>query len=104
MAEVYRRVGGMKTEKFLAKLGEVQDELDDRALEIGTRAEALLAEHYAEGDASIDIEVGKVDRYIILDDEAALSIEYGREDNPETGQGGMEGLYILHRAAHLKDG
>ncbi len=109
MAEVYRTLGGRKVEKALALLPEVQDELEDRTLEVAGRAEAILAEHHHDGDAYIDIEDGRVDWYVVLSDErgqaAALSIEFGREghrndDGELVGQ--MDGLHILGRAAHLK--
>jgi hypothetical protein len=110
VAEVYRRVAGKKIEKFIAYLPPVQGELEDRAFEIGVRAEGLLLEHTLEGHASIDVVQGDLDYYVILDDTAgdlaALSIEFGRAGyiDPETGEtyGEMEGLYILSQAAHIR--
>lgn len=109
MAVIYRRVGGQKLEKLLALNEGVQYELESRQLQIALRAEALLAEHRLEGHAEITLADGKVDKYVILNDErgdkAALSIEYGRQarTDPETGEkyGAMEGLFILHRASNL---
>lgn len=107
MAQVYKRVKGLPIQKFMAKHETVQAELAERAFEIGVRAEADLATHHHDGHAHIDIEHGKVDWYIILNDErgqkAAMSIEYGRQPD-ENGNGGMEGLMILHKAAHLRKG
>lgn len=106
MAEVYRRVAGRKLEKYLAVEDGVQDSLTDTTLGIAFRAGAILAEHHHDGHAQIEVEEGKVDHYVVLSDDrgqkAAMSIEYGREPDPETGAGGMEGLMILHRAAHLR--
>ncbi|GIF02225.1 DUF5403 family protein [Paractinoplanes rishiriensis] len=104
MAEIYR-----STNRRLAKNAEVQAELERRAFEVAARAEVELIRHRQDGNAEIDIEHGRIDWYVILSDErgqkAALSIEYGRVGytDPETGEswGAMEGLFILHRAAHL---
>lgn len=117
MATVYRAVGGRPISKVIALLPEVQAELDTRMFEIAVRAEALLLEHFATGAAYIDVDRGKVDRYVILSDELgqkhALSIEYGRaagtyqRRNPKTGRmeevsyGAMDGLYILATASNL---
>jgi hypothetical protein len=113
MAEVFRRVGGKKLTKIVALHRTVQSRLDQEAVEGAYRAEAELIQHRQDGHASIDVEEGKVDRYVVLDDErglkAALSIEYGRKATGfdiETGDeyGGMEGLFILHRAMGLDRG
>ncbi|QDP44216.1 tail completion or Neck1 protein [Streptomyces phage Celia] len=116
MAKIYRSVGGRKFEQYIAMLPEVQAELDRRTFEIGIRAEELLAQHRLTGDASIEIESGKIDRYVILSDDrgqkAALSIEYGRQaytvtrkdkfgNEFEVEVGAMDGLYILATASHL---
>ncbi|MFE5663402.1 DUF5403 family protein [Streptomyces niveus] len=112
MAKVY-----LKTNKVVAQHADVQGELENRAFEVGVRAEQILVEHRQDGHAEIDIEHGHIDYYVVLSDErgqkAALSIEYGREAgeyevrNPETGEmvtveyGAMEGLYVLATASHL---
>jgi len=116
MAEVYKNMGGRKMEKALAVMDGVQDELDARTFEIAVRAEELLLQHRQEGHATIEVEEGRVDHYVILSDErgqkAALSIEYGRAAHTKTVEdddgnefevevGGMEGLYILHEATRL---
>ncbi|MET9861963.1 DUF5403 family protein [Streptomyces smyrnaeus] len=116
MAKIYKSVRGKKLTKVIAENDGVQDELDRRTFEIAVRAEALLLEHRQEGHASIEIEHGDVDWYVVLSDErgqkAALSIEYGRaahtvEREDENGNtyevevGAMDGLYILARASHL---
>lgn len=94
----------------------VQGYMDEFIFEAAVRAEELLQEaRMADGytgtfDAEIDFESGDIDRYLILSDErgqkAALSIEFGRQDHidKETGEkrGGMDGLFILHRALSMK--
>lgn len=109
MAEVYKGLSGVKMEELIALLPEVQSHLEDATLEIGGRAEALLAEHHDSGAAEIDIESGDIDHYVVLSDErgqlAALSIEFGRQPHRNSAGemvGGMDGLHILGRAAHLK--
>jgi RecA/RadA recombinase len=101
----------------------VQAEVEERAFEIGVRAEELLLQHRAEGIAQIEIAKGKIDSYVVLTDanatnrktnaNSAASIEFGRsgykvEVVDETGKvvdtyevGPMEGLHILEEAAHL---
>lgn len=110
MAVVYNRMGGkgMKVEEFVAHHVDVQEEVEARAFEVAARAEVLLMEHRQDGHASIDIEHGDIDWYVVLNDErgqdAALSIEYGRAgyiDQWGNNWGEMEGLYILARASNL---
>ncbi|MFJ6183764.1 DUF5403 family protein [Streptomyces sp. NPDC092295] len=112
MAKVY-----LRTNKIVAQHAAVQAELENRAFEVGVRAEQILVEHRQDGHAEIDIEHGDIDYYVVLSDErgqkAALSIEYGREAgeyevrDPETGEmitveyGAMDGLYVLATASHL---
>lgn len=69
------------------------------AQKIGAKAEAKLAAHRYEGHASISITHGGVDSFVNLDDEAALSIEFGHIHN-WTGER-IEGLYIVTGAAGL---
>lgn len=99
--------GGL--EHVIASLPEVQEWLDEYIFEAAVKAEKDLADHHYDGDSEIDFEAGDVDRYLILSDErgqkAAMSIEYGRA--PFVGddgrlRGGMDGLFILHRAVGIK--
>lgn len=128
MAEVFKRVNGVKIEKAMAELDGVQLDLAERSFEIYVRAEELLQ---AARDASPelvgrdrgldpgvrvtwgqekDLEYGHLDWFVGLDDRAsdfgAMSIEFGREDHliaPDgRTYGGHEGLYILTRAAGLR--
>ncbi|ATE84892.1 hypothetical protein SEA_EDDASA_14 [Streptomyces phage Eddasa] len=121
MAYVKARVGRYKIEDFIALNGAVVNELDNRTFEIAVRAEGYLAEHQDYDDDTdahsyIDVERGRIDRYVVLNDErgqnAALSIEYGRaayevEREDENGNtyteevGAMPGLYVLARASNL---
>lgn len=109
MAYIYKGLNGRPMSEVIARNEGVQAELETRTFEIAVRAEAELVEHRQDGHAQIEIESGDIDFYVILSDErgqkAALSIEYGRAGSidPETGQeyGEMQGLFILHRAAHL---
>ena len=106
MAVVY---DNKKTRRMLALTQEAQDGLDRAALRAGIKAEGMLRAHRHDGHAAIEVEEGNVDRYVTLSDErglkAALSIEYGRqpqfselEDGSVAMDGGMEGLFILHKA------
>ncbi|MCJ0870259.1 DUF5403 family protein [Streptomyces sp. AP-93] len=116
MAKVYKSVGGRKLTKVLALNEAVQAELDVRTFEIAVRAEELLVQHRADGHARIDIDEGRVDRFVVLSDErgqkAALSIEYGRQASVVVRKDKdgndyldvvppMDGLYVLATAAHL---
>lgn len=115
MAYIYQRVDGLKFEEFIAYLPGVQDEVDDRAIEIAQRAEALLADHHVENVAHIELAKGDIDAYVVLVDtnvtndetsksNSALSIEFGRAgfiDDDGSVWGEMEGLHILTRAANL---
>lgn len=94
----------------------VQAYMDDLIFEMGVRAEELLLDarmnptYTGSLDSEIDIEAGDIDRYLILSDErgqkAALSIEFGRapykDDITGEKRAGMDGLFILTRAAGMK--
>lgn len=118
MAEI--TMGKARLNKHLATLPGTQGWLDDYIFEAGVRAEQELIEHKADDHSFIDVERGRVDRYLVLNDErgqkAALSIEYGRSAygidadgntvSPTSHEairsvGAMEGLYILHKAMRM---
>lgn len=125
MATIYRKAKGARgsnLEENIALMPGVQEELRKLAFEVTVRAETLLIGHKSHdefgevmaGDSEILMLHGDIDYYVVLSDDrgqkAALSIEYGREaptdddGNPYlTKDGdpikGMEGLFILHRAA-----
>ncbi len=104
MAEVYPTVLGMKIVEAIAHQEDVQMDLDKRGRQMGAKAEWLLAGHRHEGHARIEVEVGDIDRHIILDDSrglaAAMSIEYGRKGGDD-GVGATRGTYVLHDATGL---
>jgi hypothetical protein len=123
MAYIYKGLNGKNMAEFIASLSEVQDEVDQRAFEIGVRAEELLIQHKVEGVAQIEIAKGDIDAYVVLSDangtnaksnsNSALSIEFGRqaydvEVVDDQGKvidqytvGAMQGLHILEEASHL---
>lgn len=74
------------------------------AVKIAERAKADLASHRDTGAAHIVVDREDIDTLVSLVDEAAISIEYGREagtDRSGRKQGAMQGLHILGRAAGL---
>jgi hypothetical protein len=99
VAVVFKRVGGRKLTKIIALQSEVQTELTQQALAHGVEAEALLNARadVRTGTSNIEIEVGNVDRYVVLSDErgqsAAMTIEFGRQPAPNNK--GHAGLRIL---------
>lgn len=123
MAYIYKGLNGKTMGDVIASLPEVQAEVDDRAFEIGVRAEELLIQHKAEGVAQIEIAKGDIDAYVVLADangtnaksgaNSAASIEFGRsaydvEVVDQQGHyvteytvGAMQGLHILEEASHL---
>lgn len=86
MAEVYRRVKGMKIGEVIARCDDAQAGLRDESLRRALVAEAVLREHRYEGDSKIRLEHGlaenRIDWFVVLDDTrgllAAMTIEYGR--------------------------
>jgi hypothetical protein len=109
MAYVYKGLDGKKLSEVIARNEGVQAELEARTFEIALRAEADLKQHRVSGDATIEVERGDIDCYVVLSDErgqkAALSIEFGRAESIDRKTGrriaASEGLFILHRATHL---
>lgn len=114
MATVYGRVNGEDLQRLVARTEAVQRKLDQKALQIGVKAEKALAKHHQTGNAQVTIESGHIDRYVGLIDPpstsspgAAWYIEFGHkigkrpaeghEDNRQT----VKGLWIIHDAAGL---
>jgi hypothetical protein len=83
----------------ISHLGGVKLSIRGTAQKIGGKAETRLAAHRDEGHAEISITYGDTDSFVNLDDEAALSIEFGHTHN-FTGKH-VEGLYIVTGAAGL---
>jgi hypothetical protein len=106
MVNLFYNVQGARFDRYIASMIGVRDELDSVAFAAKAHADALLVEHRHDGHAYTEVTKGKLDRYLVLNDErgqmAALSIEFGRDPytDPETGEtdAGMDGLYILHKA------
>lgn len=97
MAEVDRNINDI-----VSHLPGVRASVRAAAREIGTRAEANLAQHRHDGDAKIEVTYGRTDAHVSLVDEAALSIEYGHfTDDGETNAQVtyVPGLRILRDAA-----
>ncbi|QEQ94045.1 hypothetical protein SEA_SAFTANT_13 [Streptomyces phage Saftant] len=123
MVYIEPKPGGRKFEQFIGMLPGVAAALDDTTFEIAVKAEGYLQEYqdYDEeernaGHSEIDIERGRVDRYVVLNDDrgdkAAMSIEYGRAAGKKTVKdkdgndvevewGAMDGKFILARASNL---
>lgn len=80
----------------------VQDAVHDKAEEIGQRAELRLSGHRRTGAANVLVKRGDVDSYVILDDDAAMSIEFGHWYTNGNGEPKyVPGLYIITGAAGL---
>lgn len=87
MAEVFKRAQGRKAGWKITKVAayhrDTQARMDSVTTAHAMRAGAILAQHRHDDHSYIEVERGKTDRFIILNDErglkAAMSIEYGRE-------------------------
>lgn len=101
MAEV-RLKGKKYINTVVSHDGGVRGEVYDKAVDIGLKAESLLASHRKTGAASIDTEHGTVDSYVTLSDSAAMHIEFGHWYTNGYGEPKyVPGLYILTRSAGL---
>lgn len=99
MAKVYPG-----TDDYIAHMPGVKKAVHAHGREVEARAKALLAAHRARGDAEITGRTQDTDYLVSLVDDAALSIEYGREGftrDDGVYVGPMVGLRILGRAADL---
>lgn len=113
--DMYRRLKGSggDVNRALAKSVVVQEALLSHAFRIGAIAEENLIKRRYSGDAKIEITdettANNPDVYVWLNDkagdEAAMSVEFGREGyiDPDTGEryGQMDGLFVLTDAANL---
>jgi hypothetical protein len=91
---------GQKAMNFrVSSIDGVSDSTKDKAQAIGSKAQARLASHHKTGAAQISITEGSTDAFVNLDDEAALSIEFGHMHN-KSGKH-VAGLYIITGAAGL---
>lgn len=71
----------------------------EKATELAEQAEVKLASHRKTGEAHIEVTHGRVDSYVDLVSDAALSIEYGHGeyDQKRRRPGGSE--YTIHVGA-----
>jgi hypothetical protein len=106
MATVYRRVNGEKVQRLVARTMEVQTSLEEHALVIGAKAEALM--HHHSGNSFISVDKGDIDRYVTLNDPpsgdspgAAMSIEFGHWSGKGKDRKWVEGTFPIHNAAGL---
>lgn len=93
-------IGKKALNHAVSHLGQVRSEIQQEANERGGRARAKLSGHRRTGNASVEVEHGAVDSFIILQDEstqAAMSIEYGHSWRGKH----VSGLYIISGAAGL---
>ncbi|MEU5902164.1 DUF5403 family protein [Streptomyces venezuelae] len=105
-----------KTNRVLARHQDVQDELERVTFEIAVKAEEILAQHHVDWHSRIEVEEGRIDKYVVLSDDAgqkaALSIEYGRKAYTVTREDrdgneyevevpATDGLYVLATASGL---
>lgn len=128
MAEIYSRVfsgpgRGLTIQGAMGRVDVVQDRMKLEAMNGAERADALLKMHRVSGNSRIMVQHGKVDYYVILDDErglkAAMSIEYGRnaaaksfsesytdaaDEDSVAHDVGSKGLFILHEAMKFSHG
>ena len=79
----------MKVVKVAALAASTQSSLAAHAQEGAGRAKAVLAAHRDTGRSRIDVESGKVDRYVTLEEgtlQSALSMEYDHRLRDRKGQ------------------
>lgn len=98
-AQMHREVNA-----YIAHMAGVKKAVGAQGREIEGRAKANLAQHRDTGAARITFHREDTDAIISLVDEAAVSIEWGREAGIDiTGRrkGAMQGLHIIARAAGI---
>lgn len=91
-----------KLELLVAGMPGVRNAREELAEELGREAQWRLGQHRETGDASIEVVHDRLDSYVVLDDDASLSIEFGRGEftRPDGVKvGAMEGLHILRDTA-----
>ncbi len=96
-------IGDKAMNHVVSHLPGVRASVRSQAQRIGAKAEAKLRAHFYEGEASISITYGDTDSFVNLDDEAALSIEFGHGlvyfGQPTSRH--VAGLHIITGAAGL---
>lgn len=85
MAEIYKIPKGTysrgrdRLNYVVAHHVETQAELEIKASALAAKAESILAAHRDTGASQITHERGKVDHYVVLTDDHAISIEYDHQ-------------------------
>lgn len=95
-----RLIGDKAMNRKVSHLGGVRLEVRQEAEQRGSRARANLSAHRRTGRASVDVEHGDVDSFIVLRDQSvqsAMSIEFGHSWKGKH----VRGLYIISGAAGL---
>lgn len=83
---------------------DVKAAIENKTAEVGAKAEIRLGMHHDSGDASIDVDMGDVDGFVSLVDDAAMSIEFGHMVKGKYERAKpkyVPGLYIISGAAGL---
>lgn len=105
-----RLISDAAMNRVVSHLPGVHNELGDVARRVKRSAEGRLTVHRYSGAAKVTLSEGKVDWFVNLEDEAAMSIEFGhwaktKGGEPIRGKDGkpiyVQGLYIISRAAGL---
>ena len=85
MAKVYQKVGSQPIQRIIARTQTAQRAIDDEAQEIGLEAQRILdvESDVRTGTSFIELDKGKIDSYVVLNDtrglQAAMTIEFGRK-------------------------
>lgn len=96
-----RVIGDKRMNRVVSRLDETRSAVRQEANTRGSKARADLGSHRRTGRASVSVEHGEVDSFIILEDEStqsAMSIEFGHSWRGKN----VSGLYIITGAAGLK--
>jgi hypothetical protein len=99
MAQVDRNAA-----RIVARHPGVKKAVRAKAEQLGGRARGLLGVHRATGATRIEVSSGKVDSFVSMVGEGAISIEYGHGAYQRDGRtiGASQGLYVIHRAAGMR--
>ncbi len=85
--------------RIVAKLPAVKKAVRAQADSVAARAKSNLAGHRSTGAAKVTVTQGRVDSFVNLEDDAAISIEHGHVADDGTA---VQGIYALHRAIGKK--